>query len=181
MIKAGVTPERISPGKPQENGRLERLHLTLLQDTADPPAATLRAQQRRFRKFRVEYNEERPHAALGNATPAERYAPSPRRWDGVLRSPEPAVDTVRRVKSNGLIRWHGVLVYISEALAGEPIGLDEGDDGLWTVCYGPILLGLLAERGDTLIRLPQKGCRLVDNAARCPQGPQPPQPQPPRT
>ena len=180
VIKAGVTPERISPGKPQENGRLERLHLTLLQDTADPPAATLRAQQRRFGSSGSS-KRGAPHAALGNATPAERYAPSPRRWDGVLRSPEPAGDTVRRVKSNGLIRWHGVLVYISEALGGEPIGLDEGDDGLWTVRYGPILLGILAERGDTLIRLPQKGCRLVDNAARCPQGPQPPQPQPPRT
>jgi putative transposase len=176
-----VLPERITPGKPQENGRLERLHLTLLQDTASPPAATLRAQAARFRDFRATYNQDRPHAALGNATPAECYAPSPRRWDGVLRSPEPAVDAVRRVKSNGLIRWHGVLVYISEALAGEPIGLDEGDDGLWTVRYGPILLGLLADRGDTLIRLPQKGCGLVDNAARCPQGPQPPQPQPPRT
>jgi putative transposase len=181
VIKAGVLPERITPGKPQENGRLERLHLTLLQDTASPPAATLRAQRARFRDFRATYNEERPHAALGNATPAERYAPSPRRWDGVLRSPEPAADAVRRVKSNGLIRWHGVLVYISEALGGEPIGLNEGDDGLWTVRYGPILLGLLADRGDALIRLPQKGCGLVDNAARCPQGPQPPQPQPPRT
>lgn len=180
-VKAGVLPERITPGKPQENGRLERLHLTLLQDTASPPAATLRAQAARFLDFRATYNQDRPHAALGNATPAECYAPSPRRWDGVLRSPEPAVDAVRRVKSNGLIRWHGVLVYISEALAGEPIGLDEGDDGLWTVRYGPILLGLLADRGDTLIRLPQKGCGLVDNAARSPQGPQPPQPQPPRT
>ena len=182
VIKAGVAPERITPGKPQENGRLERLHLTLLQDTASPPAATPRAQARRFRDFQVTYNEERPHAALGNATPAERYAPSPRRWDGVLRSPEPAAgEAARRVKSNGLISWHGVLVYISEALGGEPVGLDEGDDGLWTVRYGPILLGLLADRGDTLIRLPQKGCGLVDNAARCPQGPQPPQQQPPRT
>lgn len=182
VIKAGVTPERITPGKPQENGRLERLHLTLLQDTAQPPAATLRAQQRRFRKFQADYNQERPHAALGNATPAERYAPSPRRWDGVLRAPgTEAGEEGRRVKSNGLIRWHGHLVYVSEALGGEPIGLDEGDDGLWTVRYGPILLGLLADRGDTLIRLPQKGRGLVDDAARCPQGPQPPQQQPPRT
>ena len=88
VIKAGVRPERITPGKPQENGRHERMHLTLLQDTADPPAATLRAQAGRFWKFQLTYNEERPHAALGNATPAEPYAPSPRVWDGVLRSPE---------------------------------------------------------------------------------------------
>jgi transposase InsO family protein len=181
VIKAGVVPERITPGKPQENGRLERLHLALLQDTASPPAATPRAQVRRFQDFQLTYNEERPHAALDNATPSERYAPSPRRWDGVLRSPEPAGEAARRVKSNGLIRWHGTLVYISEALGGEPVGLDEGEDGLWTVHYGPVLLGLLAPRGDALIRLPQKGRGLVDNAARCPQGPQPPRPQPPGT
>jgi putative transposase len=89
VIKAGATPERITPGKPQENGRLERLHLTLLQDTADPPAATLREQQRRFCKFQVEYNEERPHAALGGATPSDHYAPSPRRWDGCCARPSP--------------------------------------------------------------------------------------------
>ena len=95
VIKAGVTPERITPGKPQENGRHERMHLTLLQDTAAPPAASLRAQQKRFRKFQADYNEERPHAALGGATPADRYAPSPRRWDGVLRTPETVADETR--------------------------------------------------------------------------------------
>jgi hypothetical protein len=182
VIKAGVTPERITPGKPQENGRHERMHLTLLQDTADPPAATLPAQQKRFRAFRTIYNEQRPHAALGNATPAERYAPSPRRWDGVLRSPgtEPGA-TVRRVKSNGLINWHGRLVYVSEALGGEPIGLVETGDGIWTVRYGPILLGLLKHRGDRLERPRKRADGLVDNALRCPQGPQPPPPQPTRT
>jgi len=182
VIKAGVVPERITPGKPQENGRHERMHLTLLQDTADPPAATLRAQAGRFRKFQRTYNEERPHAALGNATPAETHAPSPRRWDGVLRSPGTEPDeAVRRVKSNGLINWHGRLVYVSEALGGEPIGLAETGDGIWTVRYGPILLGLLKHRGDRLERPRKAADGLVDNAARCPQGPQPPQPQPTRT
>lgn len=176
VIKAGVTPERISPGKPQENGRHERLHLTLLQDTADPPAATLRAQQTRFRRFRAEYNAERPHAALGDATPAEHFAPSPRRWDGVLRAPETAADEVRRVKSNGLISWHGRLVYVSEALAGEPVGLAETGDGIWTLRYGPVLLGKLKHRGDRLERPRKPADGLVDNAARCPQGPQPPHP-----
>ena len=100
----------------------------------------------------------------------------------MLRSPEPAAGEVaRRVKSNRPIRWHGTLVYISQALGGEPVVLEEGDDDLWTVRYGPILLGLLADRGDALIRLPRKGCGLVDNAARCPQGSQPQQQQPPRT
>lgn len=152
VIKAGVLPERIAPGRPQENGRLERLHLTLLQDTASPPAASLRAQAQRFQAFRQSYNDERPHAALGNTTPAERHAPSPRRWDGVLRSPEPDADTRRRVKGNGLIRWRGARVYISEALDGEPVALTEREDGRWEVHYGPILLGFLADHGDRLIR-----------------------------
>jgi len=181
-IKAGVTPERITPGKPQENGRHERLHLTLLQDTAQPPAATLRAQQKRFGEFQADYNEERPHAALGNATPSERYAASPRRWDGVLRSPGVNADEVaRKVKSNGLIRWHGRLVYVSEALAGEPVGLAETADARWAVRYGPVLLGFLDHRSNRLTSPRRTADGLVDNAARCPQGPQPPQPQPPGT
>jgi putative transposase len=178
VIKAGVLPERITPGAPQQNGRLERLHLTLLQDTASPPAASLRAQAKRFQEFRRSYNEERPHAALGNATPAEAWAPSPRRWDGRLRSPEPGAGAVRRVKGNGLICWRGAPVYLSEALAGEPVALAETDGGRWTVRYGPILLGSLDARGQRLIRPKQEADGLVDNAARCPQGPQP---QPPQT
>jgi putative transposase len=182
VIKAGVTPERITPGRPQENGRHERMHLTLLQDTADPPAATLPAQQKRFRAFGTIYNEERPHAALGDATPSERYTVSPRRWDGVLRSPEPDPDaTVRKVRCNGAIKWCGGCIHVSEALTGEPVGLAETEDGRWTVRYGPVLLGFIEHRGDRLKR-PKKGADgLVDNAARCPQGPQPPQPQPART
>lgn len=181
-IKAGVTPERIRPGRPQENGRHERLHLTLLQDTANPPAATPRAQAVRFRRFQITYNEERPHAALGDATPSERYAASPLRWDGVLRSPEPdAGATVRKVRHNGAIKWRGGCIHVSEALTGEPVGLAETEGGRWTVHYGPILLGFVEHGGDRLIR-PRKGADgLVDNAARCPQGPQPQPPQPNRT
>lgn len=182
VIKAGVRPERISPGKPQENGRHERLHLTLRQDIADPPAATLRAQAGRFREFQRTYNEERPHAALGNATPADRYAPSPRRWDGVLRSPEPAADeAVRQVRRKGEIKWRGAVVYISEALTGEPVSLAETEDDRWAVRYGPVLLGFIEHRGDRLKPPRREADGLVDNAARCPQGPQPPQPQPTRT
>ncbi len=106
-----MRPERIAQGKPQENGRLERLRLSLLQDTASPPAATLRAQARRFVEFQRVYNEERPRAALDNATPSDRYQPSPRRWDGRLRSPEPETEpeaeTVRRVRGEGTISWRG--------------------------------------------------------------------------
>jgi transposase InsO family protein len=116
VIKAGVVPERIAPGKPQQNGRLERLHLTLLQDTANPPARSLRQQIKRFREFQQLYNEERPHEALGHDTPAQHYTLSLRRWDGVLREPDYSRDhVVRRVRLNGEIRWRGGTVYISEA------------------------------------------------------------------
>jgi len=174
VIKAGVVPERITPGKPQQNGRLERLHLTLLQDTANPPARSLRQQLWRLRRFQRLYNDERPHQALGNDTPAKHYAVSPRRFDGILREPNYDADhVIRRVRHNGEIRWQGNTVYISAALTGEPVGFVENDNGDWTVCYGPIVLGVIAHGGDRL-RKPQHqtACGLVDNAARCPQGPQ---------
>jgi transposase InsO family protein len=178
VIKAGVVPERIKPGKPQQNGRLERLHLTLLQDTANPPARTLREQLERLRCFQHLYNEERPHQALGNDTPAKHYAASPRRFDGVLREPDYGADyQVRRVRHNGEIRWRGITIYISGALIGEPVGLIENDSGDCTAYYGPVVLGVIAHGADRLRKPKAHGCGLVDNAARCPQGPQPQQQQ----
>jgi putative transposase len=178
LIKAGVVPERIAPGKPQQNGRLERLHLTLLQDTAKPPARTLREQIKRLRNFQRIYNEERPHQALGNDTPAKHYVASTRRFDGVLREPSYGTDhQVRRVRHNGEIRWQGNTVYINAALVGEPIGLSETANGGWLASYGAVLLGLIAHRGDRLRKPKSPACGLVDNAARCPQGPQPHQQQ----
>ena len=177
VVKAGVLPERIEPGKPQQNGRLERLHLTLLQDIAQPPAATLRAQLERLRRFQRIYNDERPHQALGNETPAKHYAASPRRFEGVLREPDYGADhSVRRVRHNGEIRWQGNTIYISAALIGEPVGLIEGDGG-WSACYGPIALGIIAHGDDRLRRPKRDACGHVDNAARCPQGPQSQQPE----
>ncbi len=178
VIKAGVLPERIAPGKPQQNGRHERMHLTLLQDTAKPAARSLREQLERLRVFQNVYNEERPHEALGNDTPAEHYTLSPRRFDGVLREPSYQPDqVVRRVRQNGEIKWNGNTIYISEALVGEPVGLAEDDPAICTVSYGPIVLGTIAHRGDHLKKPKRAGRGLVDNAARCPQGPQPQQQQ----
>jgi putative transposase len=137
LIKAGVVPERIDAGCPQQNGRLERLHLTLAQETARPPAASLRAQARSFDAFCQVYNEERPHEALGLAVPASVYVASARSWNGRLCSPEYASGVaVRRVRMNGEIKWGGGLVWISSALIGEPIGIEEGEDGLWRVWFG---------------------------------------------
>jgi putative transposase len=173
VIKAGVVPERIAPAKPQQNGRHERLHLTLLQDTASPPARSLREQLERFRGFQRLYNAERPHEALGNATPSDRYQVSQRPFDGVLREPDYTdEEKVRRVRTSGEIKWQGKRVYISTALVGEPIGLSELPDGSWAARYGSFQLGVIAH-GEHRLRKPRaKTCGLVDNAARCPQGPQ---------
>jgi len=171
LIKAGVMPERIAPGKPQQNGRHERMHLTLLQEVASPPANSMREQLKRLRDFQRLYNEERPHQALDNATPSDRYESSSRHFDGILREPDyPDDQDVRRVRHNGEIKLNGNMIYISAALAGEPVGLAEDGDG-WTVSYGPIILGTIAHRSDQLQK-PKRNCGLVDNATRCPQGPQ---------
>lgn len=171
VIKAGVIPERIAPGKPQQNGRLERLHLTLLQDTAKPPAANLRAQLVRLRTFQRCYNEERPHQALGNATPAAHYTSSSRRFDGVLRAPDYGDDyVVRRVRHNGEIKWQGNTIYLSSALIGEPVGLMQREDDSFAVHYGPIELGIIAH-GDDRLHKPKRRTRgLVDNASALPTG-----------
>jgi len=171
VVKAGVLPERIEPGKPQQNGRLERFHLTLLKDTAEPPARSLRQQLERFRAFQREYNEQRPHQALGNDPPAAHYVPS-RPFDGVLREPAYGPDqAVRRVRPNGGIKWRGEEVHISQALAGEPVALQEHDHG-WHVAFGPVALGVIAH-GDHRLRKPKPNTGgLVDRAARGPQGPQ---------
>jgi transposase InsO family protein len=172
VIKAGVLPERIEPGKPQQNGRLERLHLTLLQDTATPPAKTLHAQARRFANFQRLYNDERPHQALKGKTPAQAYAPSPRRFDGILREPTYEPDAIRRrVRTNGEIKCGARFVYIGAALKGEPVGLFEQEDGSRQVFYGPILLGRIEHKGERLVR-PKRATRgLVDNPGGFPTTP----------
>jgi putative transposase len=172
VIKAGVVPERIAPGKPQQNGRLERLHLTLLQDTASPPARSLREQLERLRTFQSVYNDERPHQSLGNDTPAKHYVASPRRFDGVLREPNYGPEhTIRHVRHNGEIRWQGSTIYVSEALVGEPVGLTETEDGGWRVHYGPIALGIIAH-GSGHLRKPKRRTRgHVENPSGFPTYP----------
>jgi len=146
-IRLGILPDLIEPGHPQQNGRHERMHRTLKAETTRPPEADLTAQQQRFEAFRQEFNEVRPHEALQQATPASVYRPSAKKMPATLKSLDyPPHYEVRIVSTNSGIRWKCHWVSVSHLLAGEPIGLEEVDDGLWEVWYGPVWLGRLDER-----------------------------------
>jgi transposase InsO family protein len=152
-IKLGIRPERITPGHPEENGRHERMHQTLKAETARPPQATLRAQQRAFDRFRHEYNDERPHEALAQQPPRAVYTASPRPYPARVREPEYSEEAdVRRVRHNGEIRWQGQLIFISEVLAGEPVGIVPQGEDHWVLRFGPVELGWLDSDTDQLHR-----------------------------
>ena len=146
-IKLGVRPELIEPGKPQQNGRHERMHKTLKDETTKPPAANARAQQRKFNTFVHEFNHERPHEALDMRTPAQLYRASVRKMPDKLLDPEyPDRFEVRYVSANGGIRWRRQWLNVTSALIGEYVGLEEIDDGQWDVYFGAHRLGRLHER-----------------------------------
>jgi hypothetical protein len=143
-IKLGIVPEHIAPGKPQQNGRHERMHRTLKGETASPPAANQRRQQERFDRFRREYNEERPHEALGQKTPASYYQASERGYVERLREVEyPSDWKVRPVASGGQTRWKGERLFVAHALAGERIGLEPIDEQHWRVWFSFYEIGIL--------------------------------------
>ena len=146
-IQLGIVPQHIAPGQPQQNGRHERMHRTLKQETASPPAGNRRAQQQRFDQFRQEYNEERPHEALGQQTPTALYAHSPRPYPERLREIEyPADWQVRRVSPGGQMRWRGDYVFVAHALEGEPVGLEPVEEGGWRVWFSFYEVGRLEEQ-----------------------------------
>jgi len=146
-VRLGILPELIEPGKPQQNGRHERMHRTLKAETTRPPAGNCRAQQRKFNRFRQEFNHERPHEALDMQTPASRYAPSPRPMPHKLPPLQyPDRFEVRYVSANGGIRWNKRWVNVSITCVGEYVGLEEIDEGVWNVYFGPLKLGRLLER-----------------------------------
>jgi len=147
LIKLGIRPERIETGHPEQNGRHERMHLTLKQETAMPPQPDLRKQQQAFDRFAQEYNDCRPHEALGQKPPASVYQPSPIKYPD--RIPEVEYDSsfaVRHVRHNGEIKWKGHMVYVGQALTGEPVGLLEVGEDLWQVNFSFHYLGVLDER-----------------------------------
>ncbi len=143
-IRLGIMPERIEPGRPDQNGRHERMHRTLKAAVCDPPKASLFEQQEAFTCFRKEYNEERPHEALDMETPCSRHQYSAREYPANLSEVEYAEELdVRRVRSNGEIKWQGNLLYISEALIGEPVALKENEHDEWELYFSTLHIGTL--------------------------------------
>lgn len=144
-IRLGIRPERIMPGRPDQNGRHERMHSTLKAETARPPRSSFGAQQRAFDRFRLEYNQERPHEALDQQVPASLYRPSLRAYPSYLLQPEyPSRFETRLVYPNGVFSFFSMTQwYASVCLAGERVGLEPCDDGCWRVHYGFLPIGTL--------------------------------------
>jgi transposase InsO family protein len=151
--RLGIRHERIKPGKPQQNGRHERFHLTLL-EAMKPPSPDQAAQARRFAAFREEYNHQRPHEALGQLPPASLYHASPRNMPDRLAEPDyPPEAAVRKVRSNGEIKWRGGLTHISSALIGEAVAVEETEAGQWQVRFCDRPLGVIDPKTNRLGRL----------------------------
>jgi len=156
-LKLGIVPERIVPGHPEQNGRHERMHRTLKRETATPPKRTGRAQQQAFDRFHREYNQERPHEAIGQATPASLYLASPREYPlivPVMTYPDDML--VRSVKSQGDISWKSRHVYLSETLAGELVGLRQVTERFYDIYFGLVRLARLDIYEKRLKHLPRK-------------------------
>lgn len=151
-MRLGIQHQRILPAHPQQNGAHERMHKTLKAEAIRPPRGSLAAQQRVFNSFRTLYNEERPHEHLSGRTPASLYRPSPRPYTEKLPLLEyPGHFLVKRVTNAGTFRFKHRLLFIANALKQHHIGLEEVDDGIWSIYFGRVLLARLHER-DYVIR-----------------------------
>jgi putative transposase len=154
-VRLGIHPERIQPGKPAQNGRHERMHRTMKQETADPPRRDLRDQQRAFDEFRQQYNQQRPHQALHGKTPADLYQcsnrPFPSRLEPVIYPPE---FEIRFVSNGGHLRWNSAKVFVGHALEGQPIGLEPLEQGRWRVWFSFCELGEMEEANLLIRRTP---------------------------
>jgi transposase InsO family protein len=134
-LRLGIAIERIKPGHPQQNGRHERMHLTLKKEATRPPGSNILQQQGRFDAFVHEFNTERPHQALDMKCPAEVYAASPRRYQGLPELSYPFHDRDVLVTACGRLCLHRKKINISTVLAGQRLGIKEVDDGIWLASF----------------------------------------------
>ena len=147
-MRLGIRHERIEPGRPEQNGRHERMHQTLKEQTASPPEASLRRQQETFERFQREYNEERPHEALEYRTPASVYVASARAYPSRLPELEyPPEAQLRRISQQGSVKWKCGRAFVSEVLARQEVGLVEVEEDFLEVYYGGLFLGWLDALG----------------------------------
>lgn len=147
----GIKQDRIAPGRPDQNGSHERMHLTLKQEAVVPPAPDAQAQQERFDTFREEFDFERPHEALEMQTPGSLYTRSPRELPERLPEPEyPAHCVIRQVRANGILYFRDRSIFLSELLIGQLVALEEIADGVWTIYFYDLLLARLDERTWTM-------------------------------
>lgn len=154
-LRLGIALERIRPGHPQENGRHERMHLTLKKEATRPPGRNILQQQMRFDAFVSEFNEERPHEALSMKVPAELYTTSPRLYQGLPDIDYPFHDRDAIVTNCGRLCIHRKKINISTVLAGQRLGLKEVDDGIWLVSFMHYDFGY--------IDLEQRTLQTIDN------------------
>jgi putative transposase len=146
LLTLNIWLERIDPGRPDQNGRHKRMHRVLNEDAARPPAATLAAQQLRLDAWRLDYNNDRPHEALGQRCPVTLYRPSLRSYPGRITDWDyPADHQARRVNGSGYIKWRDKTVYLTEALAGQTVALAQEDDGDWSIRFRQFSLAMLSD------------------------------------
>ena len=173
-MKLGIVPERIAAGHPEQNGRHERMHRTLKQETATPAAPNRRAQQRAFDRFRREYNEQRPHEALALQTPAAVFVRSARSYPARVPQPEyGSALRVRRVRQHGDFSWKHENVFLSEVLWGERIGLLPVDDRFFTIYFAAFPLARFDSRKLVVLPLPQGEDFYTDEAGEGDNSPSP--------
>ena len=142
-LRLGVGIERIKPGHPQQNGRHERMHLTLKKETTRPPGSNSLQQQARFDAFREEFNTERPHEALDMKCPNQVYVASPRPYQGLPELAYPFHDREILVTACGRICLHRKKIHVSTVLAGQRVGIKEVDEGIWIVSFMSYDLGYI--------------------------------------
>ena len=146
-IRLGIMPVLTQPGRPDQNGAHEQMHRVLKAETARPPRHSMPDQQLAFNVFREEYNVIRPHESIGMRVPFDLYSPSPRPYPSTLSEPVyPGHYEVRKVHRGGEFQLHSNRVFLSQTLAGELIGLVEEEHRIWSVYFGPLLLGRYDDR-----------------------------------
>jgi len=146
-IKLGIIPERIKPGCPQQNGRHERMHLTMKQEVAMPPKENMLLQQEALDAFQKEFNYQRPHEGIDNNRPGWLFTQSPRAYPEELKPIEYDSNLItRKIRTNGTMKWGGKEIFVSETLIGERIGLVQISDIEWKIQFSHLSIGLFNEK-----------------------------------